>query len=83
MIIKVLIKVFEKNFFVLLSEKFFILIRCEKFFPREKICFFLKKNFRSEQKHLSKNKKSPAKVSSDEKKIYLREKNFPGVGIMA
>lgn len=77
MIIKVLIKVFDKSVFVLLSEKFFILRYREEFFFREKFFeIFLEIFFRNVEIRLSKNKKRPSRVSPDAKKVYLQEKNF-------
>lgn len=75
MIIKVLIKVFDKSVFVLLSEKFFILRRREEIFVAKKFLIFFE-NFFSERGNSSAEKQKNVRRESrrtQKKFIYKRK----------
>ena len=72
MIIKVLIKVFDKRVFVLLSEKFFILRHLEKIFAAK----FFWKIFSERGNSSAEKQKMSVESLAGRKKIYLQEENF-------
>ena len=83
MIIKVLIKVFDKSAFVLLSEKFFILRHREEIFVAKKFLNFFEIFFPERgNSSVEKQKKSVESLAGRKKSLSTREK-FLAAGIIA
>ena len=76
MIIKVLIKVFDKSVFVLLSEKIFILRHREEIFVAKNFLIFFWKIFSECRNSSAEKQKTSVESLAGRKKIYLQEENF-------